>query len=163
MDRRRSWDHLFWSLVARECWGGSWCPGCATAAVTSGLSADVDVLIIVHLAGSAKGDDVKARVLMEAAAGAGVLHVVFISVVGADEIPVGYFRAKHAAEQLIADSGVPWTTMRATQIHDLVLKVTEKMTRLPVAFVPSVRLQPVDAAEVADGSSRLHSSDLQGG
>jgi uncharacterized protein YbjT (DUF2867 family) len=80
--------------------------------------------VIVHLAGSAKGDQVKAANLVRAASRAGARHVVYISVVGADRIPVvsavdramfGYFAAKRAAEQVIAGSGVPWTTLRATQ------------------------------------------------
>src|SRR5262249_40579970 len=43
--------------------------------------------IIVHCAGTNNGDDDKARHLVKAAARAGVKHVVFISVVGADRIP----------------------------------------------------------------------------
>src|SRR5215470_12416838 len=86
--------------------------------------------IIVHLAGSAKGDEVKARHLVRAASRAGARHLVYISVVGAGRIPVvsptdramfGYFAAKRAAEQVIADAGLPWTTLRATQFHDLTL------------------------------------------
>jgi uncharacterized protein YbjT (DUF2867 family) len=116
--------------------------------------------IVVHLAGSVKGDEVKAAHLVEAAARAGVRHLVFISVVGADRIPVtsavdramfGYFTAKRAAEQLIATSGLPWTTLRATQFHDLALLTIRQLARLPVVPVPAGwRVQPVDAGEVAD-------------
>jgi uncharacterized protein YbjT (DUF2867 family) len=49
-----------------------------------------------------------------------------------------------------ADSGLPWTTLRATQFHDLTLKTARQMTRLPVIPVPArFRFQPVDADEVA--------------
>ena len=62
----------------------------------------------------------------------------------------GYFAAKRAAEQVVADSGLPWTTLRATQFHDLVLTVARQLARLPVLPVPAgVRYQPVDAGEVA--------------
>jgi len=115
--------------------------------------------IIVHCAGGRKGDDEAARNLAEAAARAGARHLVYISVVGADRIPVvsgadramfGYFGFKLAAERAIADSGVPWTTLRATQFHDLTLMVAEQMARLPVIPVPArVRFQPVDTGEVA--------------
>ena len=44
--------------------------------------------IIVHLAGSAKGDEAKARHLVRAASRAGTRHLVYISVVGAGRIPV---------------------------------------------------------------------------
>ncbi|MEE3921736.1 hypothetical protein V2I01_36200 [Micromonospora sp. BRA006-A] len=44
----------------------------------------------------------------------------------------------------------PWTVLRAAQVHDLVLTMLTAMTRLPVVPVPGgLRLQPVDAAEVA--------------
>ncbi len=115
---------------------------------------------VVHLAGTASGDDVKARHLVDAARTAGVRHVLFISVVGADRIPVttrldramfGYFAAKTAAERIIAGSGLPWTTLRATQFHDLTLTTVQGMARMPVVPVPAgFRFQPVDAGEVAD-------------
>jgi uncharacterized protein YbjT (DUF2867 family) len=51
---------------------------------------------------------------------------------------------------VIADSGLPWTTLRATQFYDLLLTVARPMARLPVIPVPAgVKFQPVDAAEVA--------------
>ena len=115
---------------------------------------------IVNCAGAQKGDDVKARHLVEAAARAGVRHLVHISVVGADRVPVesrldramfGYFESKLAAERVVAGSGVPWTILRATQFHTLQLAVAEAMARLPLIPVPSgVRFQPVDTREVAD-------------
>ena len=115
---------------------------------------------IVHLAGSPKGDDVKARHLVDAASRAGVPHIVFISVVGADRVPMagaidramfGYFGANHDAERIIAGSGVPWTIVRATQVHDLTFKTVEQMAKMPVIPVPSgFRFQPIDSREVAD-------------
>ena len=115
--------------------------------------------VIVHCAGSQKGDGDKARTLVRAASRAGAPHLVNISVVGADRIPVtsrvdramfGYFGAKLDAEQVIAGSGLPWTTLRATQFYDLLLMVARPMARLPVIPVPAgVKFQPVDAGEVA--------------
>jgi uncharacterized protein YbjT (DUF2867 family) len=114
---------------------------------------------VVHCAGSSKGDEDKAQNLVRAASRAGVRHLVYISVVGADRIPIvsgidramfGYFGSKLAAERVVADSGLPWTTLRATQFHDLLLTVAEQMAKLPVIPVPAgVRFQPVDADEVA--------------
>jgi uncharacterized protein YbjT (DUF2867 family) len=115
---------------------------------------------IVHLAGSAKGDEDKARHLVEAALGSGRRpHVVYISVVGADRVPIrsrtdramfGYYGSKHAAERIIAESGLPYTTLRATQFHDLVLTMARGMAKLPVIPAPGLRFQPIDAGEVAD-------------
>jgi uncharacterized protein YbjT (DUF2867 family) len=115
--------------------------------------------IIVHCAGSSKGDDEATRNLVRAASRAGAQHLVYISVIGVDRIPVvsgidrtmfGYFGSKLAAERVVADSGLPWTTLRAAQFHDLLLTVAQQMAKLPVIPVPArFRFQPVDAGEVA--------------
>jgi uncharacterized protein YbjT (DUF2867 family) len=115
--------------------------------------------IIVHCAGSAKGDEDKARHLVQAASLAGARHLVYISVVGDDRIPIGsgvdramfgYFGSKLAAERLVADSGVPWTTLHATQFFDLILMTAQQMAKLPLIPVPAgFRFQPIDAGEVA--------------
>ena len=96
---------------------------------------------------------------MRAASRAGAPHLVYISVVGADRIPVvsgvdramfGYFASKQAAERVVDDSGLPWTTLRATQFHDLILTVARQLAKLPVIPVPAgFRFQPIDADEVA--------------
>jgi uncharacterized protein YbjT (DUF2867 family) len=129
-------------------------------ATGEGVEAAVDgAEIVVHCAGSNKGDEDKASNLVRAAARAGARHLVYISVEGAERVPVvsgtdramfGYFASKLAAERVVADSGLPWTTLRATQFHDLILLVAQQMTKLPVMPVPAgFRFQPVDAGEVA--------------
>jgi len=129
-------------------------------ATGEGLEGAVDgVGTIVHCAGSSKGDEDKARNLVRAASRAGAQHLVYISVVGAERIPVvsgvdrtmfGYFASKRAAEKVVADSGLPWTTLRATQFHDLMLMVARQLAKLPVIPVPAgFRFQPVDTGEVA--------------
>lgn len=126
----------------------------------TGLDAATNgVETIVHCAGTARGDEVKARHLVGAASRSGARHLVFISVVGADRVPVasgvdralfGYFASKRAAELVVADSGLPWTILRATQFHDLLLTTVQGMAKMPVIPVPSgFRFQPIDAAEVA--------------
>ncbi|MET0865733.1 MAG: NAD(P)H-binding protein [Nakamurella sp.] len=131
-----------------------------------GIDAAVDgINTVIHCAGSSKGDADKARTLVRAATAAGVSHLVYISVVGADRIPVvsrldramfGYFESKLAAEQIVADSGIPFTTLRATQFHDLVLTAMQAMTKMPVVPAPvGFRLQPVDAGDVATRLTEL--------
>jgi uncharacterized protein YbjT (DUF2867 family) len=115
--------------------------------------------IIIHCAGSSKGDDEKAKQLVQAASPTATRHLAYISVVGADRVPMagridramfGYFGAKFRAERVVADSGLPWTTLRATQFHELILLAVRQIARLPVIPVPSgFRFQPVDAGEVA--------------
>jgi uncharacterized protein YbjT (DUF2867 family) len=105
---------------------------------------------IVHCASAQRGDDIAARRLIEAARGAGVTHLVYISIVGVDRVPYGYYRTKLAVERLIEDSGLGWTILRATQFHDLVFKVLETAAKLPVLLLPAgLRDQPIEVAEVA--------------
>lgn len=128
--------------------------------------------IIVHCAGSSKGDDEKTRNLVRAASRTGVRHLVYISVVGADRVPVvsgvdramfGYFASKLAAERVVAESGLPWTTLRATQFYDLLLLVARQMAKLPVIPLPSgFHFQPVDAGEVAARLAELALDTPQG-
>jgi uncharacterized protein YbjT (DUF2867 family) len=125
-----------------------------------GLDAAVEGIgTIVHCAGGPRGDDVATRNLVTAAARAGRPHVVNVSVVGADRVPVrsfidrqafGYFDMKRKTERAVEASGLPWTTLRATQFYDLVLFVAEKLTKLPVVPYPThSAFQPVDSDEVA--------------
>ncbi|MEO7911088.1 MAG: NAD(P)H-binding protein [Roseiflexaceae bacterium] len=129
-------------------------------ATGEGIEAAVErAEIIVHCAGSSTGDEEKTRNLVRAASRAGARHLVYISVVGADSIPIvssvdramfGYFASKLAAERAVADSGMPWTTLRATQFYDLFLMVAQQMARLPVLPVPAgFQFQPIDTGEVA--------------
>jgi uncharacterized protein YbjT (DUF2867 family) len=124
------------------------------------IEAAVDgIETIVHCAGSTKGDEDKARNLVRAASQAGAPYLVYISVVGADRIPMvsrvdralfGYFASKREAERIVANSGLPWTTLRATQFHDLIVMVAQQLAKLPVSPVPAgFRFQPVDSDEVA--------------
>ena len=132
----------------------------ADLATGEGIEAAVEgAEIIVHCAGSSKGDEEKARNLVRAASRAGARHLVYISVVGADRIPIGsfvdramfgYFASKLEAERVVADSGLPWTTLRATQFHYAILMVARAMAKLPVIPLPAgFRFQPVDEGEVA--------------
>lgn len=107
--------------------------------------------VIVHCASAPGGGDrTAARNLIAAARRAGAPHLVYISIVGVDRVPAGYYRAKLAVERLIEDSGLPWTILRATQFHELILRGCELLARLPVLLVPAgTSFQPVSAGEVA--------------
>jgi uncharacterized protein YbjT (DUF2867 family) len=130
-----------------------------------GLDAAVaGVDTVVHCASSPGGGDVEAaRQLIDAARKAGVRHLVYISIVGVDRVPYGYYKAKLAVEQLVEESGLGWTVLRATQFHDLVVRVFRAMSKLPVMLLPAgVKDQPVEVAEVADRLAELALADPAG-
>ncbi|MGN2364702.1 SDR family oxidoreductase [Streptomyces luridiscabiei] len=117
-----------------------------------GLDAAVDgVDAIIHCASAPRGgDDRAAGFLIEAAKRARVPHLVYISIVGVDRVPLGYYTVKHRVERMIEDSGIGATIQRTTQFHDLVLSVVSGAAKLPVLPVPAgVSVQPVDSGEVA--------------
>ncbi|MDX3661920.1 SDR family oxidoreductase [Streptomyces sp. ID05-26A] len=107
----------------------------------------IEADVVVHLAGGQKGDDVATRNLL--AACRGVRHLVFISVIGADTVPLAWLRTKLACEKAVEASGIPFTILRAAQFHDLTLTMVRGLAKLPVVPVPGMRLQPVDTRDVA--------------
>lgn len=105
---------------------------------------------VLHLATSANTKDVaQTRLIVEAARAAGVSHLVYISIVGVDKIPYRYYKAKLLCEQIIEASGVPFTTLRATQFHSFVAIFIRMQRRLPVLFSLNAPDQPIAVEEVA--------------
>ena len=74
-------------------------------------------------------------------------HFVGISIVGIDDAPFAYYRAKVEQEQLVA-AHPRHTILRITQFHDLVARFARG--KLGVAIAPrGARVQPIDIADVA--------------
>ena len=91
------------------------------------------------------------RRLIGAATSAGRPRFFYVSIVGVDRIPFGYYRAKLAAEKLVEESPLPWSILRAAQFHTLIDMFLSMLVRLPLAVLPTdFKFQPVDTGEVAD-------------
>jgi len=121
------------------------------AAPYTWMTGDLRTGGIIHCASGPRGDVQAARRLIEAAHRAGAPHLIYISIVGVDRVPLGYYRAKLDVERLIESSGLPWTILRATQFHDLILHGCGTLARLPVILVPAgTSFQPIEVGEVAD-------------
>ncbi|MGB2567701.1 SDR family oxidoreductase [Micromonospora citrea] len=104
------------------------------------------------------------RRLALAAGRAGVGHLVYVSIVGVDRVPLPYYRHKLAAERVVGAGPVPWTVLRATQFPpflDGLLRVSSRLG--PVIGDPAVLAQPVDQREVAGRlAERLTAGPLNG-
>ncbi|MFG2991995.1 SDR family oxidoreductase [Streptomyces sp. NPDC048257] len=119
--------------------------------------------VVVHCAsntrGGGKDDDLTTRNLIDAARRAGtVTNIVYISIVGVDVVPFGYYRKKLQVERLLEASGLGVTILRTTQFHDLVAQLVDVVAKLPLVPVPvpgGVRVQPIAVAEVADRLAQL--------
>ncbi|WP_144876138.1 SDR family oxidoreductase [Microbacterium sp. 1.5R] len=121
----------------------------------TGLAEALDgVETVLHLAGGAKGDDIAARNLVAATRRAGVRHLILISVVGADGMPIGYFRMKAAAERAFAESGIPWTVLRVAQLHDFALPMVKVLSGMRIA-PRGLRFETVGVDAVAERLAEL--------
>jgi uncharacterized protein YbjT (DUF2867 family) len=112
---------------------------------------------IIHCATSLKdtqGVDVEGtRALVTAAKESGSPHLVYISIVGIDASDFLYYRKKYEAEQIVPQSGLPWSILRATQYHHFAQSMIETLlagSEREVKVPAGVRMQSIHSGEVAD-------------
>src|SRR4051794_39908367 len=93
--------------------------------------------------------------LLAAEKAAGVGHHVALSVVGTQRMgEKGYFKAKAVQEQLIADSGVPYSIVHATQFYEFINSIAELATEGETVRLPTAEFQPMASADVAKAVAR---------
>jgi uncharacterized protein YbjT (DUF2867 family) len=91
-----------------------------------------------------------ARNLVDAARETGVGHYVALSIVGADGLPEsGYMRAKVAQENIITESGLPYTIVRATQFQEFAQSITDTLVVGDEVRVPDARIQLIAVDDVS--------------
>lgn len=109
--------------------------------------------VVVHCATAPKGDADTTRTLVDAATRAGRPHLVYVSIVGIEDVPLPYYKAKLAAERVITGSALPWTILRATQFHDLLATIFAAGSRTGV--LPVLAHTPFQPIAVDDVAARL--------
>lgn len=89
--------------------------------------------------------------LLAAAEQAGIEHFVHVSIVGLEHLNrMPYARRKLQAEQLVKDSSVRWSIVRATGFYWLLERMFDNMSRQRLLALPAhVRMAPVDSDEFA--------------
>ena len=81
----------------------------------------------------------------------GVKHHVALSIVGTDRLPDnGYFRAKVAQEELIRQSGIPYTIVRSTQFLEFLNGIADFSMKGDAAYLSTGAVQPIAAEEVSE-------------
>ena len=90
------------------------------------------------------------RNLLAAERSAGVGHHVLLSIVGIGDTDAGYYAGKRAQEREVSTGAVPWTIQRTTQFHEFAGQVVQRATFGPVVLIPTMRIRPVAAREVAE-------------
>lgn len=141
----------------------------------SGLAqAMAGVDTIIHCAtGFGANSDMErdaARNLINAATKTGSPHLVYISIVGVDKSAFSYFKAKLGVEQLIEQSGLPFTILRTTQFHNFILNLIRSSESDGVIRLPKgLTFQPIAVKEVAKalvalalGPAHGHAPDMAG-
>jgi uncharacterized protein YbjT (DUF2867 family) len=123
--------------------------------------AGADVVVDVSNSPSFADDDVmrffvtSTSNLLEAEQEAGVKHHVALSVVGTGTLPEsGYLRAKAAQEDLIKQSGVPYSIVRATQFYEFTRAIADASTIDGKLHLAPVHYQPMASDDVASAVGR---------
>jgi uncharacterized protein YbjT (DUF2867 family) len=94
--------------------------------------------------------------LVAAAKESGAGHYVALSIVGADGLPQsGYMRAKVVQEKTIAESGVPYTIVRATQFQEFATAIVGSLDTGDGVRAPDALIQPIAADDVAAEVARI--------
>jgi uncharacterized protein YbjT (DUF2867 family) len=93
--------------------------------------------------------------LLAAEKTAGVGHHVALSVVGTERLPEsGYLRAKLAQEQLIRESGIPYSIVHATQFFEFFKGLADAATEGTTVRLSPALVQPIAAGAVAGAVAR---------
>lgn len=114
-----------------------------------------DVDVVVHCACDVRSpgevDIAGTSNLVLALRGLDVVQLVYISIVGVEQIPVRYYRAKRDVESIIENQSIPWTIQRATQSYPFVADMLAKSARRPFIACPTgLRFQPIAVEQVAN-------------
>jgi uncharacterized protein YbjT (DUF2867 family) len=126
----------------------------------AGVDAVIDATNVASSGKRASSEffEATARTLMRTAAAAGVRHIVALSIIGIDRVPYGYYQGKLRQEQVLQESSVPVSILRAAQFHEFPGQYLATM-RGPVVIVPRWRAQPVAAREVGAALARIAARD----
>lgn len=135
------------------------------AALGTGLVEALSVAdVVIDVLNSPTMDDDAALAFFTAAAAnisgaarkAGVGHYVLLSIVGVDGLRGGgYLSGKVVQENTIAQSGVPYTIVRATQFHEFTEMIAASLITDGVVRAPDALIQPIAAAEVSAVLARV--------
>lgn len=117
-----------------------------------------DTDVVIDLANSPSFEDkavleffqTAGRNLLAAEINAGVKHHIALSIVGVHLMQdSGYMRAKKVQEDLITQSGVPYTIIRSTQFFEFIAGIAQVATDGNLVHISNVKFQPIAAENVS--------------
>ena len=117
------------------------------------LGSDYD--IIIHCASDPKNSesiDIKGtHNLLKSIKGGRPKNFIYISIVGVDKSTFPYYQNKLKTEELVVDSGIPYTIMRITQFHDFIydrILNTANLEDGPIIIPDGLQFQSIDLMDV---------------
>jgi uncharacterized protein YbjT (DUF2867 family) len=146
-------------VIARST-GADLLTGAGLDAALTGVDAVIDATNVKSTTkrGSASFFEATARTLARAAEAAGARHIVALSIIGIERVPYGYYQGKLRQEQVLRQSAVPVSVLRAAQFHEFAGQYLATMPG-PVVLVPRWRAQPVSAREVGQALAAIAAAD----
>ena len=146
-------------VIARSA-GADLVTGEGLEAALAGVDAVIDATNVASTGKRVSSEffEATARTLMRTAATAGVRHIVALSIVGIDRVPYGYYQGKLRQEQVLQNSPVPVSILRAAQFHEFAGQYLAKVPG-PVVIVPRWRAEPVAAREVGAALAQIAVGD----
>ena len=122
-----------------------------------------DAAVVVDVSNSPSQDgsaaqrffEASGRRLLAAGKAAGVRHHIALSIVGTDGLQAnGYFRGKKIQEDLIKESGIPYSILRSTQFFEFIAGAVQNGEADNVAMPPALA-QPISRLDVAEALADL--------
>ncbi|MER6158180.1 SDR family oxidoreductase [Streptomyces sp. NPDC001868] len=150
-------EHGHEAVAAAPNTGVNTLTGEGLAEVLEGASVVVDVSNSPSFADDAVMDFFRTSTtnLLKAEAEAGVQHHVALSVVGTERLQEsGYFRAKQVQEELIQESGIPYSIVHATQFFEFMKGIADMSTEGDTVRLAPVKIQPIYSDDVAAAVGR---------
>ena len=99
--------------------------------------------------------------LVQVAGEVGVPHLVCLSIVGVDRVPYGYYQGKLRQEQVLTESEVPTSVLRATQFHEFAGQFLDRASGRFV-IVPKWAVEPIAVREVAAALASIAAGEPAG-
>lgn len=125
-----------------------------------------EVLVDVSNSPSFADDDVynffkiSTENLIAASKKSGVKHIIILSVVGTQKLQEsGYFRAKQLQEDLLKNSGIPFTIVHATQFFEFAGGIAHTSNQDGKVHLSTAFIQPISSRDVASFLAKITQSE----
>lgn len=100
--------------------------------------------------------------LMRAEGAGDIRHHIVLSAIGVDRFESGFFHAKARQEEIVAESGIPFTIVRSAPLFEYIYAIVDTVSDGGVVHVPPVRMQPIAAEDVARALAGIVSARASG-